>query len=224
MRIGVNCGHTVSGTIGSGAVGYLNESDETRKVGSILIDLLIRRGHTVYNCTNDYAKSVQADLDAICNFANAQPLDMFISLHFNASNGKGNGVEVYTYGGVDKACAKSIVDAIANLGFINRGIKDGAHLAVINGTIAPAVLIEICFCDNANDSNRYKHLGVYKIAETICDAICGSDNKFVTPKEITNEMKNYITIYDEVGFERALEKAKNENSPLYWGFYKLVNK
>ena len=33
MRIGINCGHTVSGTIGSGAVGFLNESNETRAVG-----------------------------------------------------------------------------------------------------------------------------------------------------------------------------------------------
>ena len=33
MRIGINCGHTISGTPGSGATGYLNESNETRAVG-----------------------------------------------------------------------------------------------------------------------------------------------------------------------------------------------
>ena len=33
MIVGINCGHTVSGTVGSGAVGFLNESNETRRVG-----------------------------------------------------------------------------------------------------------------------------------------------------------------------------------------------
>ena len=39
MRFGVNCGHTASG-VGSGAVGVLNESVETRNVGYALMDIL----------------------------------------------------------------------------------------------------------------------------------------------------------------------------------------
>lgn len=40
MRIGINCGHTVSGTVGCGAVGYIDESVEARKVGYVLENLL----------------------------------------------------------------------------------------------------------------------------------------------------------------------------------------
>ena len=97
MRIGINCGHTVSGTVGCGAVGYIDESVEARKVGYALENLLKGAGHTVYDCTNDHADSVSENLNNIVNMANAQQLDLFVSIHFNS--GGGNGTEVWTYGG-----------------------------------------------------------------------------------------------------------------------------
>lgn len=42
MRVGINCGHTVSGTIGCGVVGFLDESVETREVGYALEKILER--------------------------------------------------------------------------------------------------------------------------------------------------------------------------------------
>ena len=42
MRIGINCGHTVSGTVGCGAVGYIDESVEARKVGYALENLHLK--------------------------------------------------------------------------------------------------------------------------------------------------------------------------------------
>ena len=39
MRIGINCGHTVSGTVGCGAVGDIDESVEAREVGYALENL-----------------------------------------------------------------------------------------------------------------------------------------------------------------------------------------
>jgi len=45
-----------------------------------------------------------------------------------------------------------------------------------------------------------------------------------TANDITWELaENYIEIKDRDGFVKALDKAKLEESPLYWGFYKLVN-
>ena len=58
MRIGINCGHTVSGEVGCGAVGVIDESVESRNVGYALETLLRSAGHTVYDCTNDHAYSV----------------------------------------------------------------------------------------------------------------------------------------------------------------------
>ena len=44
-------------------------------------------------------------------------------------------------------------------------------------------------------------------------------------EEITRELNaSHFEITDFNGFKTALEKAKESNSPLYWGFYKLVNK
>lgn len=43
--------------------------------------------------------------------------------------------------------------------------------------------------------------------------------------DITWELaEKYIEIKDRSGFVKALDKAKQDESPLYWGFYKLVNK
>ncbi len=43
--------------------------------------------------------------------------------------------------------------------------------------------------------------------------------------EITWELNHkYFNIEDYEGFIKALDKAKKENSSLYWGYYKLVNK
>lgn len=42
--------------------------------------------------------------------------------------------------------------------------------------------------------------------------------------DITWELSQMIVINDVDGFVKALDKAKKENSPLYWGLRKLVNK
>ena len=94
MIVGINCGHTVSGSIGSGAVGYLDESDETRVVGYKLMDYLRSKGVTVVDCTNDRASTVSENLSQIVAMENAQPPDLFVSLHFNSVGGVGS--EVFT--------------------------------------------------------------------------------------------------------------------------------
>lgn len=41
--------------------------------------------------------------------------------------------------------------------------------------------------------------------------------------DITWELKQRIEITDTDGFVKALNEAKQKNSPLYWGYYKIVN-
>lgn len=62
MIVGINCGHTVSGTVGSGAVGFLNESNETRRVGYKVMEYLRAKGATVVDCTDDYSSTVSENL------------------------------------------------------------------------------------------------------------------------------------------------------------------
>lgn len=171
MIIGVNCGHTKSGA-GSGAVGIIKESEHTRLVGQALTELLKAAGVTVVNCTIDSAKTRNEYLAAAVALANRQDLDWFISIHFNASAAHaGHGVEVFTYEGRQYQDALDVCNGIAVLGFTNRGVKAGTGLYVIRKTKAKAMLIEVCFCDNEEDVNRYMSVGYKGIAEAICKAV-----------------------------------------------------
>ena len=188
MRIGINCGHTVSGQPGCGAVGYIDESVETREVGKRVMVLLRQAGHTVVDCTNDYAPSTSSNLGQIVSMANAQPLDLFVSIHFNS--GGGHGTEVWTYGGKHHTEAVNVCNALNKLGFVNRGIKDGSNLYVVRRSDAKAILIEVCFVDTKSDVNLYKQLGADRIAQAICTAITG--------QEVNNEENLTMGQYEEL--------------------------
>ena len=181
MRIGVNAGHTITGP-GSGAVGIINESTETRAVGNALMDLLKANGHEVVNCTIDKASSQNAYLAQAVEMANRQDLDYFISFHFNAYNGKGHGVEVYTYEGRQFADALEVCKNISNLGFANRGVKNGTGLYVVKKTKAKSMLIEVCFVDNVEDVETYKRVGANTIAEAVYKAIAYTNVDTVQPQ------------------------------------------
>lgn len=173
MIVGINCGHTVSGTVGSGAVGYLNESNETRVIGYRVINELRRRGVTVVDCTDDYSSTVSENLSKIVAMANAQPLDLFVSIHFNSGGGKGT--EVFTYNGEKFPQAELVCTNMAELGFVNRGIKNGSSLYVIRKSNARAMLVEVCFVDTKSDVDLYKSVGADAIANALCDAIVGKE-------------------------------------------------
>ena len=190
MRIGINCGHTVSGTLGCGAVGYIDESVETRRIGIKLERMLIERGHTVYDCTNDYAPSVSSNLSQIVSIANKQPLDLFVSIHFNSGGGKGT--EVFTYGGKQHIEAVNVCNALNELGFKNRGVKDGSNLYVVRRSNAKAMLIEVCFVDT-DDAELYKKIGAERIAQAICGAITGQEIEEDIDMEELKQLQNEIT-------------------------------
>lgn len=171
MTIGINCGHTIGGP-GYGAAGIIKESEHTRLVGKYLMDKLKNADIEVTDCTVDKADTQNDYLKQSVEIANAQDLDLFLSIHFNASSSHtGNGVECFTYKCVKHEEAVKICQNIANLGFSNRGVKDGSGLYVVKNTKAKAILVEVCFCDNEADVSTYLTLGEEKIAQAICEAI-----------------------------------------------------
>lgn len=173
MKVGINCGHTISGP-GFGAVGIIGESENTRLVGYNLMDKLAAAGISVIDCTIDEAESQSAYLAEAVQKANADNLDWFISIHFNASaSHEGNGVEVYTYEGRQYEDALAVCENIAALGFKNRGVKAGTGLYVIRKTKAKSMLIEVCFCDNEHDVSVYGANGPEKVAQAIFDGLIG---------------------------------------------------
>lgn len=220
MRIGINCGHTISGTVGGGAVGYINESNETRAIGYALIGMLKECGHTVYDCTNDIASSVTSNLQNICTLANAQYLDLFVSIHLNAGGGKG--CECYTYGGKQHNEAIRINQKLNQLGFNNRGIKDGSQLYVIKNTNAKAILIEVCFVDTREDAQLYQELGAETIARAIAEAITGkavtkNENTSNVPKTVYSLNDVHVQVIDPWNFKlkRVNKNKKDIDEPNY---------
>lgn len=161
MIIGIDMGHPLRGG-GTGAAGIRKETDCNRQVGKKVISKLQAAGHTVINCTTDYAVTQAQGLQDRINLANAQHLDLFVSIHFNC--GGGHGTEVFTWRGKGFKEAKEVLNNICALGYRNRGIKDGSNLYVIRHSKVKAMLIECSFIDSKEDMNRYN-------AEDLANAI-----------------------------------------------------
>ena len=197
MKIGIDMGHTLSGEgTGSQGCGY-KEQNLTRELGKIVIEMLKKEGHTVYDCTVDKSSNNAQQLIDRVNKANKQPLDLFVSIHFNAcvndekGNGYTTGTEVLLYSTSSKAksYAERIVKKIANVGLKNRGVK--THNAyVLKHTKAPALLIETCFIDDKDDMNIYLK-NPRKVAKAIVEGILD--------KTITD-----VTQTPKTGFYRVL--------------------
>ncbi len=164
-KVVINAGHTKIGT-GRGASGHLNESAETRKIAYELMKLLADSKHEVIPAV--YDKSANNLKEAV-QLANNKAADLFVSIHLNA--GGGTGCEAYTWQGQQVPQAVKACSYLKKLGFKNRGIKNGSGMYVIKHTKCTAILIEVCFVDNAADADLYKQIGCGQIAKAICNAI-----------------------------------------------------
>ena len=160
MVINVHGGHN---TKAPGASGLLNEVAEDRKVKDLVIAKLRALGHTVYDCTDDDGATANACLKNIVARCNSHSADLDVSIHFNAAandpagDGRTTGTEVLVYSASSAAApyAANICAAIAALGFRNRGVKERPGLYVLKHTRAPALLVECCFVDDADDAALY---------------------------------------------------------------------
>ncbi|WP_286154413.1 N-acetylmuramoyl-L-alanine amidase [Thomasclavelia cocleata] len=155
-----------------GANKLFNEVTEDRKVKDLVIGKMKSLGYTVYDCTDDSGKTQNENLKNIVSKCNDNTVDLDISIHFNASNGQGHGVEVLQYSDKTQAIAQNICNAIAQLGFKNRGVKERKDLYVLKKTKAPAILIECCFCDSEIDASLYN---ANKMASAIVKGLTGVD-------------------------------------------------
>jgi len=171
MRINVHAGHAAVGKGAIGAVGLISESVEDRKVKDYVIAKLRAQGHTVYDCTVD-SGTQSGVLRAIVQKCNSHAVDLDVSIHFNSGanrrvkDGVTTGTEVWVYS-ANSGCmnhAQRTVEAIAALGFKNRGVKTSKSLYVLARTKAPAMLVECCFVDDGDDVARYN-------AESMANAI-----------------------------------------------------
>lgn len=165
MRIVINAGHTKIGK-GTGAIGKLIESIETRKIAYEVMKQLADTGHEVIPAVFDRSENNLADAVATANDNDA---DLFVSIHLNG--GGGHGSEVYTWRAQKLIRAEKIVKNLSALGFANRGIKNGSSLYVIRNTKCEAILVEVCFVGSEIDYSLFDTHGYEKIARAIVAAI-----------------------------------------------------
>lgn len=165
----VHAGHCPQGQGASGAVGFLQESVEDRKVKDRVIAALKNAGHTVYDCTDDTNCTANQNLQRIVAKCNAHSVDLDVSIHLNA--GGGTGVEVWCYDSKTADIAAKIAGNVSNaLGIRNRGVKYSQGLYVLRNTKSPALLVECCFVDSQNDADKWD---TDKCGDGIASAIIG---------------------------------------------------
>ncbi len=152
MKIAIDLGHGCSPD--TGAVGVRREEDLINEVGKYLIENLQKLGHTVILCRPSKARSVTNSLWQRCNTANRSGADIFVSLHFNAYNGKAYGCETFAISDAGRRIAAPVQQEICKLGFYNRGVKTGRYY-VLRNTTMPAILIEGAFCDSKRDMSLF---------------------------------------------------------------------
>lgn len=177
-----------------GASGHFCETTEDRNVKNLVISKLQNLGHTVYDCTDETGATQSKNLVNIVEKCNAHNVELDISIHFNASDGAGHGVEVLQYSNKTQTVAQNICNAIAELGFKNRGVKTNTSLYVLRKTKAPAILIECCFCDSTTDASLYN-------AEAMANAIV----KGLTGVDLNNRIKiAYAGHVQDIGWTSAV--------------------
>lgn len=184
MILNVHAGHNAKVP---GACGLIDEVNEDRRVKDLVISKLHALGHTVHDCTDDSGASQSANLANIVAKCNANTVELDVSIHFNAGkndpdgDGQTTGVEVLVYSMTSAAVpyATAVCEAISALGYKNRGVKVRSELAVLRKTNAPAMLIECCFVDDADDVALYD---ADKMAAAIVQGITGQVSAAPAPQ------------------------------------------
>lgn len=131
------------------------EKDDNLYIGSRIAKEIRRHGVIV---DETRTKDVTMTLRERSNYECKRNYDYFISFHRNAWKPEtGSGVETFTYLNTSqksKNLAKKIQSNLAEIGFINRGVKK-ANFHVLRETKAPAILMEIGFIDNTEDNKLF---------------------------------------------------------------------
>jgi N-acetylmuramoyl-L-alanine amidase/Mannosyl-glycoprotein endo-beta-N-acetylglucosaminidase len=196
MKYGIDCGHGCAPDIGASGNGQL-EDRLTWAVGQQVISQLRTLGHEVVDCRPKSASSVNDSLARRCQIANRAAVDIFVSIHFNAFNGKAHGSEVFAISNKGKILAQSVLDEICNLGYFNRGVK-GTAFYVLKNTQMTAMLIECCFIDNVSDMKRFN---VEAMATAITRGLTGQVAPTAPVPDRGDKWKEFLSVLKSTNIE-----------------------
>ncbi|MFJ7737758.1 N-acetylmuramoyl-L-alanine amidase [Lysinibacillus sp. NPDC097287] len=168
--------------VGSGTSDILDEVEEARKVVNRVEEILKANKIPTIKIEDNVSKSQANNLSYLVRQHNTTKRKVDVSVHFNVSKERvqhGIGTEVLYYDAVSLAATMS--KAISNAsGLKNRGAKKRQELAFLNGTTMPAILIEVCFVNSAEDVKLYeKHFD--KICTVIAEVLATYVGHALTP-------------------------------------------
>lgn len=236
MKILIICGHG-EGDPGACACGY-QEAALVREYAPTLQKALSQYAEVELF---DTSKNMYKRLKNGHSF-NFKNYDYVLELHFNAAasdptgNGKTTGTEILVHPNEKgTSVEQAILNNICALGFKNRGVKTRTNLLNMNACKGKQgvsyALLETCFIDDMDDVKLYQANKQSIVSAITQGIVSGFDLKPIKPEpltsanDITYELnRSYFPITEIDNFVKALEKAKKDSSPLYWGYYKLVNK
>ncbi|EEK53332.1 N-acetylmuramoyl-L-alanine amidase [Bacillus cereus] len=166
----IHAGHTRGG--GARGSGF-EESAVARQFVPILFEAFRKVGQNVVDVTDNVSTTQSANLSRLVSASNAVPgNELNISLHFNSSSDpSSNGVETLYYDQLGLSDKVSAAISKAS-GLRLRDSKVRKDLAVLNGTHAPAILIELAFISNASDMKKFFD-NMQAIANAIVQAVTG---------------------------------------------------
>ena len=218
-RIALNYGHTLPGTKGSGAKGFICESTENREVGKLVKKYLEANGYEVIDATVDVSNSYLVEA---VKKANAKAVDLSVSIHFNAGGGQGTEVLVYNTTGLANEKAKAICSEIASLGFKNRGVKKRTDLYWLKNTNSPALLVECCFVDTKSDVDKYKKETMAKaIAQGIMGKKIANTNNTTTNTNATTYYRVVAGSYtSKANAQKLVDELKAKGYSAFIDIYK----
>jgi len=191
MKYAIDPGHGIYPD--TGAVGFLNEQNCALDIANRVITKLNALGHNAFNVRPTTASSVTNSLQKRCD--SAASADYLISIHLNA--GGGVGTEIFAMSNSGRDLAGKVLNELVNLGFRNRGIKDGSNLYVIRHSNPVAILVEVCFVDTQADADKYNSLGAEKIANAIVKGLTGQVSNS-TSNNGTNAQQPQVNINNNV--------------------------
>ena len=209
MIIGLRGGHSANCV---GAIGIVKEYEQMQEFYKAVSEVLTSYGHTVIDCNSNGANA-NIELSEGATKSNNAKVDIFISLHLNAFDGSGNGVEALVSSANSGAVsyATNLCNNFSQLGFKNRGVKY-ASLYEMNHVQAPNIIFEMCFCDSTVDMAIYFNNSWSSLAYRFCNAIDSN-----IPIQVPTDSKGYIVTnylpsdsagYDGVNINTVLEYFK----------------
>ena len=210
MKILVMAGHTASGNLGCGAEGHIDESNETRKVAPKVVEYLKQLGEDATYIKLDKASTSEYLYEQV-KLANSKgKFDCMVQIHFNAGSSDPNsnttGTETYYRSDAGKVFSDRVNAKLSTL-FKDRGSKGSKpNLYWLKNTTSPAVLIEICFVDDADDVRIYQE-NFDKVCKLIAEGLA---NKTLPVKAPTQNIVSNNK-YTNGAYNRKARTTENLN-------------